>query len=184
MNDLFPRVGRWHRGYHPTQVNTFLEQARGAYEADPGSGGDTLTEEDVRNSAFDIVVDGYSTAHVDAALDRLEAALMRRRRANFVKEASEEEWVDVAVDRATTLYPRLERGAGERFSDARGRGYSKTEVDALCDRLIDYFENGTPISAQQIRLATFAAARGSKAYDEAIVDSFLDRAVEVLLAGE
>nr|NLD40904.1 DivIVA domain-containing protein [Actinomycetales bacterium] len=184
MKDLFPRVGRWHRGYQPTQVDSFFARAREAYEAAPGSSGDTLTEEDVRSSAFDIVVDGYSTPHVDAALDRLEAALVRRRRAGFVRENSEEEWVDAQVDRATSLYPRLQRADGARFTEARGRGYAKAEVDTLCERLIDYFENGTPISAQQIRLATFAAARGSNAYDEAVVDSFLDRAVEVLLAVE
>ncbi|HHW82983.1 MAG TPA: DivIVA domain-containing protein [Actinomycetales bacterium] len=182
MKDLFPRVGRWHRGYQPAQVEAFFSRARAAYEA--ADGAEPLTEETVRSVAFDVVVDGYSTPHVDAALDRLEAAVVRRRRADFVRHSSEQKWVDAAIDRATTLYPRLQREEGERFAEARGRGYAKTEVDALCERLIDYFENGTPISAQQIRLATFAAARNQNAYDEAVVDSFLDRAVEVLLAVE
>lgn len=184
MKDLFPRVGRWRRGYQPKQVDTFFEHARASYEAPIGSHDDSMTEEDVRNVAFDIVVDGYHTAYVDAALDRLEAALVRRRRTDFLKDASEEEWVTAAVDRATTLYPRLQRPAGERFANAHGQGYAKTEVDALCERLVDYFDNGTPISAKQVRLATFKAARGENAYDEAVVDSFLDRAVEVLLAVE
>ncbi|HZK05035.1 MAG TPA: DivIVA domain-containing protein [Actinomycetaceae bacterium] len=184
MKDMFPRVGRWRRGYQPKQVDAFLERARLSYESAQGSKEDTVSEEDVRAAAFDIVVDGYSTAHVDASLDRLEAALVRRRRTEFVKAASEDEWVSKAVDRATTLYPRLQRPKGERFADARGQGYAKDEVDRLCERLIDYFENGTPISAQQIRLYTFPAARGTSAYDEAVVDSFLDRAVEVLLAVE
>ncbi|MDO5495270.1 MAG: DivIVA domain-containing protein [bacterium] len=181
--DLFPRVGRWQRGYQPTQVEAFFARAREAYEG-VGGADSALTEAEVRGIAFDVVVDGYSTPHVDAALDRLEAALVRRRRASFVRDASEREWVEAAVDRATTLYPRLQRTDGERFAEARGRGYAKAEVDTLCERLIDYFENGTPISAQQIRLATFAPARGQNAYDEAVVDSFLDRAVEVLLAVE
>ena len=57
-------------------------------------------------------------------------------------------------------------------------------LDALCDRLVDYFEDGTPITAQQVRRTTFKRARASRAYDEAVVDTFLDRAVEVLLAVE
>lgn len=181
MKDLFPRVGRWRRGYQPAQVEAFFDQARSSYESE---GGTPLTEQYVREAAFDIVVDGYSTSHVDSALDRLEVALVRRRRAEYVKSSSEDQWVAAAVDRATTLYPRLQRPPHERFADAQGQGYAKDDVDAMCDRLVDYFENGTPLSAQQVRLITFPAARGDAAYDEAVVDSFLDRAVEVLLAVE
>lgn len=184
MRNMFPRSGRFQRGYRPSQVDAFFKKARIAYESEPGSDEDTMTGDDVRNAAFDIVADGYSTAHVDAALDRLELALVKRERADFVTTRSDEQWIQKAVERATSLYPRLQRPAGERFADARGQGYSKTEVDALMNRLIDYFENGTPLSAQQIRLSTFAVVRGSKAYDEAIVDTFLDRAVDVLLAVE
>lgn len=184
MKDLFPRVGRWHRGYDVKQVDAFFQSARVSYEARPGSSEDVLTEDSVRGAAFDLVVDGYQTAHVDAALDRLEAAIVKRRRSTFVSTKGEDEWMGQAVERATTLYPRLQRPAGERFADAHGAGYAKEPVDVLCERLVDYFENGTPISAQQIRLAIFPAARGSAAYDEAVVDSFLDRAVEVLLAVE
>lgn len=36
MKDLFPRVGRWHRGYDVKQVDTFFGEARSAYEARPG----------------------------------------------------------------------------------------------------------------------------------------------------
>lgn len=184
MKDLFPRVGRWRRGYQPAQVDSFFERAQAAYESGNGPSGDEVSEEEVRSAAFDLVVDGYSTGHVDAALDRLEAALVRRQRSEFVKQASEDDWIALAVDRATTLYPRLQRPARERFVAATGQGYAKREVDALCDRLVDYFENGTPLSAQQVRLATFPPARGDNAYDEAVVDTFLDRAVEVLLAVE
>lgn len=180
MNDLFPRVGRWHRGYHPKQVEEFLERARLSYESDDQS----VTEESVRAAAFEMVVDGYQTATVDSALDRLEAAIAKRRRAAFVAANSEDAWMAAAVASATSLYPRLQRPAGERFADAKGQGYAKTDVDALCERLIDYFERGAAITAKQLRLATFGPARGRKAYDEAVVDSYLDRAVEVLLAVE
>lgn len=178
MKNLFPRVGRWHRGYHPEQVEEFFDAARKEYESD------SIDEETVRTIAFDMVVDGYQTASVDAALDRLEAAVVRRRRAHHVAEATEDSWMQQAVERATTLYPRLQRPAGARFADAQGIGYLKEDVDTLCERLIDYFENGAGITAQQIRTATFSLARSHKAYEEAVVDAFLDRAVEVLLAVE
>ncbi|MGM0385815.1 MAG: DivIVA domain-containing protein [Actinomycetota bacterium] len=182
MRDLFPRVQRWHHGYHPAQVDEFFEKARLSYEGKPGV--EPVTEETVRSVAFDMIADGYQTATVDAALDRLEAAVVRRRRAEFTAEKSEEEWMEDAVARASSLYPRLQRPTGERFADAHGHGYAKSEVDALCDRLVDYFEDGSPITAQQVRRTTFKRARGARAYDEAVVDSFLDRAVEVLLAVE
>lgn len=178
MTNVFPRVGRWHRGYHTEQVDEFFDTARTGYE------NDELDDETVRAAAFDMVVDGYQTAAVDAAIDRLEAAVVRRKRASHVAATSEESWMSQAVQRATTLYPRLQRPAGERFADARGVGYAKDDVDALCENLIDYFESGSGISSQQIRLTTFELARGESAYDEAVVDAFLDRAVEVLLAVE
>lgn len=178
MTSLFPRVGRWRRGYHHGQVDEFFASAREAYTAG------TIDNGTIRNAAFDMVLDGYQTASVDAAIDRLEAAVVRRRRASYVAETSEASWMENTVQRATTLYPRLQRPAGERFVEAHGVGYLKEEVDTLCERLIDYFETGTGISAQEVRLATFAIARGEAAYDEGVVDAFLHRAVEVLLAVE
>lgn len=182
MRDLFPRVQRWHHGYHPGQVDEFFENARRSWEGRDGV--EPVTEHAVRSAAFDLVTDGYQTATVDAALDRLEAAVVRRRRAEFTRSHSEQEWMDKAVALASTLYPRLQRPVGERFAAARGQGYAKAEVDALCEQLVDYFEDGTTITAQQVRRTTFKRARGTKAYDEAVVDSFLDRVVEVLLAVE
>lgn len=178
MTNVFPRVGRWHRGYHTDQVDEFFASARAAYE------NDELSDELVRGAAFDMVVDGYQTAAVDAAIDRLEAAVVRRKRASHVAATGEDSWMEQAVHRATTLYPRLQRPASERFAAAHGVGYAKDEVDSLCERLIDYFETGAGITSQQIRLTTFELARGENAYDEAVVDAFLDRAVEVLLAVE
>lgn len=178
MKDLFPQCGRLRRGYHPGQVDSFFEEARSRYERGE------LTEEEVRSAAFDLVIDGYQTGAVDSALDRLEAAVVRRARAEFVSQQSEDKWMTEAVERATTLYPRLQRPSGERFRDAKGQGYAKPAVDTLCDQLVTYFETGAGVTAQEVRIATFPLARGAKAYDEGVVDAFLDRAVEVLLAVE
>lgn len=87
--------------------------------------------------------------------------------------------------RATSLYPRLVRPAGERFAPpARGRGYDRDAVDALLDRLVDYFDSGAELKASEVRSATFASATRDAAYAEGPVDAFLDRAVDVLLAVE
>jgi DivIVA domain-containing protein len=94
--------------------------------------------------------------------------------------------MNALAERARSLYGRLGRPDGEKFAPAdRGsQGYDKDDVDDLCDRLIGYFDRQEPLTAGDIRSATFGRARGTDAYDEASVDAFLSRAVEVLLGVE
>ena len=182
MTGMFPPAGRLRTGYDREQVEAFFTRARGAYEAGQDGGFD---EQDVRSAAFDLVRDGYATAAVDAALDRLEAAFVQRGRTAFVAASGEQAWMDRIADRATTLYPRLLRPAGQRFRPPdSGRGYDRAAVDALMDRLIAYFDDGGDLTSEEVRTATFPAARASRAYHEGTVDAYLDRAVEVLLAVE
>lgn len=179
---MFPHVGRWSRGYEPDQVDRFFAKARIAYE---GSLEGSLKAADVRGIAFDLVRGGYTPADVDAALDRLEGAFTRRERASYDSPERRREWQQQAAERAATVYPRLARPAGERFSPPEhGRGYAAADVDALCDRLAAYFDTGAEITAAEVREATFRSARRDRAYAEGPVDAFLDRVVEVLLAVE
>ncbi len=60
------------------------------------------------------------------------------------------------------------------------QGYSPKEVDAFTKRLTDYFQNGKPMSVEQVRTVTFAAKRGG--YQETQVDLLLDAVVDVMLA--
>lgn len=182
MAETFPRSGRFSSGYDVEQVETFFAKARAAYESDDEGG---MSAEDVRVAAFDLVRHGYDPGHVDAALDRLEGAFVKRARARSIREEGQDAWMDEVARRATTLYGRLVRPAGERFAPpARGRGYSSEAVDALLDRLVDYFDSGAELSAADVRSATFPSASGDRAYAEGPVDAFLDRAVDVLLAVE
>src|SRR5690606_31753596 len=184
MSTMFPVVGRMSTGYEREQVEEFFTRARQAYEAGT-VGEDGLTETDVRTVAFDLVRAGYATGAVDSALDRLEAAIVQRRRDAFIARHGQQAWMDRIAERATTLYPRLVRPAGERFaSPESGRGYDKDAVDDLMDRLIAYFDADGDLSAAELRTVTFPSARGDKAYAEGVVDAYLDRAVEVLLAVE
>lgn len=139
----------------------------------------------VRVAAFDLVRHGYSPAAVDSALDRLEAAFVAADRADFIAENGQSAWMTGVVERATTLYERLTRPPGERFAPPQhGRGYDAAQVDALLDRLVAYFDEGTPIQAGQVRSTTFDSAPRSRSYAEGPVDAYLDRVVDVLLAVE
>ncbi|MFC4556095.1 DivIVA domain-containing protein [Georgenia faecalis] len=189
---MFPAAGRMGTGYDRAQVEEFFARARAAYEATQreDAGGDrgdspTLDENDVRAVAFDLVRDGYEATAVDAALDRLEAALVHRRREDFIAAHGQQAWMDRIADRATTLYPRLVRPRGQRFSPPQGRrGYDAAAVDELLDRLVAYFDAGAELSAAELRTATFPEVGRRRAYAEGTVDAYLDRAVEVLLAVE
>ncbi len=184
MSTMFPVVGRMSTGYQRDQVEEFFTRAREAYEAGT-VGEDGLTEVDVRTVAFDLVRSGYATGAVDSALDRLEAAIVQRRRDAFVAEHGQQAWMDRIAERATTLYPRLVRPAGERFAPPEsGRGYDREAVDELMDRLVAYFDADGDLTAAELRAATFPTARRDKAYAEGVVDAYLDRAIEVLLAVE
>jgi len=184
MSDgMFRTVSRMRSGYDPDEVDTFFAHARAVYEQGPTG---ALSGKDVRAVAFDLVRGGYVTSAVDAALDRLEAACVARARAEFIAEHGQDDWMRRLSEQARTLYGRLGRPDGDRFAPPPGRqqGYEPADVDALCHRLIAYFDHGTPLTAAEVRAATFRRRRGRNAYAEGPVDAFLARAVEVLLGVE
>ncbi|NMR19577.1 DivIVA domain-containing protein [Cellulomonas fimi] len=180
---MFRTVSRLRSGYATDEVDEFFDHARRVYEAQVA---EALTGRDVRSIAFDVVRGGYSIRAVDGALDRLEAAFVARTREEFVAQHGQQAWMDQLADGARTLYGRLTRPDGERFAPAhRGEpGYEPADVDALCQRLVAYFDRGEPLTAQAVRSATFRRRGGRRGYAEGPVDAFCDRAVEVLLGVE
>ena len=80
------------------------------------------------------------------------------------------------------LRGRLQRPDGERFDRGTGFGpaYDAADVDELCHRLLRYFDDGEPMSVDEVRRAVFRTRRGSRGYSEAQVDAFLDRVVDHL----
>lgn len=183
MTRMFRSAGRLRTGYDPDQVDEFFTRARQVYE---GQTSEPLTGRDVRRAAFDLVRGGYAAGAVDAALDRLERAFVLRERQEFVAVRGQQAWMDHLAAQARTLYGRLTRPDGERFTRARRgeHGYDPQDVDELCRRLVEYFDHGQSLTSDEVRHATFGRAKGHEAYREAAVDAFCDRAIEVLLGVE
>jgi DivIVA domain-containing protein len=182
VSDLLPRVAFPRLGYDREQVEEFLAGVRAAYER-PAIDPNGLAPLDIRKAAFDLEIRGYSPAAVDAALDRLEEALAARIRQQFIHANGQEGWNSQLAMRAEVLYGRLRRPAGQRFSRPRGigRGYKAKSVDALLDRITAFFDRGEPLTAADLRTATFSRVRKGRAYREAQVDAYLARAVDILL---
>ena len=181
MPDLFPRAGATTLGYRIGDVDAYFGQARRAYEQPDAP--DQLEAFDVRRASFGLKRGGYATAAVDSALDRLEVAFSARVKDRFIKEHGQDAWMAQLAERAQSLYPRLRRPAGERFArpSALRSGYSAAEVDQLLDRLTAFFDQGKPLTAEELRGATFRRRASWAAYDERVVDVYLARAVDILL---
>lgn len=180
---VFTRKSFFGRGYDPEQVDEFFDFASEAFQGLIAA--EDFSFEQIRCTAFDLVRKGYSTVEVDQALDKLENAFVVRDRENYIKEHGQDKWNEHIAEYATTLYPRILRPAGQRFSHPKkGQGYSVAEVDAFMDGLAAFFDSGEPLSSQEIRNLTFTAKRGKKAYDESVVDTYLARVLEILLAVE
>ncbi|WP_265523255.1 DivIVA domain-containing protein [Oerskovia flava] len=183
MSSLFGTVSKVHNGYDQDEVDDFFDHARQVYE---GRAEGRLTSTDIQTSVFDLVRGGYDTREVDAALDRLEGAFIARQRAEYVAAHGQQAWMNALAERARTLYGRLGRPDGEKFAPAeRGKpAYDVDDVDDLCDRLVAYFDRQVPLSAAEVREATFTRRRGADGYAEGPVDAFFARAIEVLLGVE
>lgn len=179
----FTRSGSVRRGYRVEDVDDFFEKARVLYQEEELP--DELEAERIRTVAFPLVRNGYSTVDVDRALERLERACWQRERAEVIAAEGSDTWLARAYESASSLYPRLNRPRGERFrAPERGRGYARSEVDDLLDRLAKYFDGGQDLAANDLLNESFTVKGKSRAYDVRVVDVYLDRAIAVLQAVE
>jgi len=189
-NATFTRAGRLRRGYSPPQVEKFFDGARRAYEhatspdRDLPLVGPALSSREVRLVGFDLVLGGFDVEQVDAALDRMEDAFARRESELLRGRLGADRAMEQVLRQASTLESRLARADGERFARASGLAlsYDPDDVDELCERLMDYLRGGPAVAPEDLRRAVFRSRRGRSGYDEDQVDSFFDRAVEVLVA--
>jgi DivIVA domain-containing protein len=177
----FPRSPKSKPGYDVAQVDEFLVAARRAYDSDPSAPG-ALSAADIRHTAFSMAKGGYSTSHVDAALERLEDAFAARERDAARGSGHDSAWFEDARTSAQAILERLERPVGHRFQRVSflTLGYNRQDVDRFAGRLVKYFQDGRPMSVEEVRTVTFREQRGG--YREAQVDLLLDSVTDVMLA--
>ena len=177
----FPRSPKSTLGYDVDEVDEFLKSARTAYDGD-GATAATLTAADIRRTAFTMAKGGYSTQHVDAALERLEDAFAARESEAARQAKGDAAWYEEARTTAQAILDRLERPAGDRFQRVSllTLGYNRQDVDRFAGRLVKYFQDGRPMSVEEVRTVTFREQRGG--YREAQVDLLLDSVTDVMLA--
>lgn len=177
----FPTNRKSKLGYDIRQVDDFLNRARDAYNgsaADPHA----LRAADIRHTAFAMQRGGYSTGHVDAALERLEDAFAAREHEDAKAAAGEQEWLQEARTTAQVIINRLGRPDGQKFARAGvlSQGYNRSDVDRFSARLIRYFQDGKPMSIEEVRTVVFRPQRHG--YREVQVDLLLDSVTDVMLA--
>ncbi len=181
MSTTFPRSRKSRLGYNVDQVEDFLEEARRAYTADRGELS-VVNSATIRTTAFQMQKGGYSTTHVDAALERLEDAFAARERERAMAEQGDAAWYAKARSSAQAILDRLARDKGHRFSRVGPftTGYDPKDVDAFADRLVGYFQHGKPMSVDQVRTIVFRSKK--RGYNETQVDLLLDAVIDVMLA--
>jgi len=181
VSTTFPRTRSSRRGYSVEQVEDFLEDARQAYSAEPNAPVG-VSSTSIRQTAFAMQKGGYSPTHVDAALERLEDAFANRERERAVQLSGDQAWYTEARTIAQEILARLARPLGHRFDRVSilSTGYDRKQVDAFAARLTSYFQEGRPMSIEEVRTVAFRPKRGG--YREAQVDLLLDAVVSVMLA--
>lgn len=179
--NTFPRARRSAKGYDILQVEDFLEDAKRAYAAPTGTPA-VLTSSDIRRTGFNLRRGGYATEAVDAALERLEDAFAERERATRLQVTGPDAFAADVRTRAQEILARVARGRRRKFKRVSGftLGYKPKEVDAFCERIVEYLQYGRALTPDEVRTASFRVVKGG--YRESQVDALLDAVIEIMLA--
>lgn len=181
MSAHFPLVAKGQLGYDTKQVDELIDLARSHF-ADPS--GHLVTASRLRNSQFALVKGGYSISAVDAALDRLDDAF-------GVQEAQKQiavtghHGLEAKVEHLIELLQgRVQRKAGNKFRKVPWflRGYSPRQVDQLLNDVGGWLQSGSTgadRTERVVRLRSVVFKTKWGGYDEAQVDAFIDRSVEL-----
>lgn len=185
-------AGKRKWGYSVEQVDEFLARAHDQYEQDDPS----LTQAAIQIQSFDLERNGYIIGQVDAALVRLEKAVVDKQTLWDITHNGQQAWNDETTRLAATLRECAEREPKVRFADAeRGEiGYNKKQVDKLVDQAWDLIartlslplsstekiDSTVDLSAAAISNVIFTQHKGKKGYAESSVDAYLNRVIQVL----
>jgi DivIVA domain-containing protein len=164
-------------GYDPAAVDPVIELARRQFE-EPGA--NLIDAATLRKAAFPLVKGGYRITAVDAALDRLDEAFAQKEAQLLVERDGRASALDYVDSIRATLLARASRPRGKRFKRTGffSKGYSPRRVDALVAAVAN--ELGAPGSLTVAALREQAFTPSWRGYNEAQVDAFIDRSVEVL----
>ncbi len=101
-----------------------------------------------------------------------------------VAEAGDQGWYQRARDDAQELLDRCTQARGRRFKRVGilSGGYSVRDVDNFADQVTRYLQQGTPLTADEVRSVVFRAQRGG--YQETQVDVVLDAVIDLLAGGQ
>lgn len=169
----FPIVTAPKTGYAVAAVDAFIARAQ--------AGQESLTSADIRSASFPIVKGGYSIPDVDGALERLEDTVADHERRELTNRIGVDGVTAEARALAQEILNRVARAPKKRFRNAAlfTYGYHKGDVDAFCDRIREFYNDGGLLSRADVRGVTFRPQVGG--YDEAQVDHLLDELVRVML---
>ncbi len=163
------RVGKRKWGYDPDQVDAFLDRAHALYESEDAH----LTQQDIHNVSFDLSKGGYDITQVDAALSRLEQAVVDKQTTREITEHGRVAWKAQTEE----LYRQVRK-----------------QVDRLIDQIVDKAAAGLGVdgvSEQDVRKladlnsgavsnVVFTQRKGKNGYDERQVDYYLNSCVQLL----
>lgn len=182
----FARAGETEPGYKRSEVDRLFTRLAEDYEKLSGAAElpeDLYTSRRIRQVIFREEPGGYKLDVVDRALEKIEERFAKLERSRYIEAYGLDNWERSLVETGELLAGRLERPAGERFrrpSKRRYMGYFVGDVDAVCDRVYAQLNSEEPLDPSVVRHAMFRPASGTVSYDEAQVDAFLDRCIELL----
>ncbi|WP_129662100.1 DivIVA domain-containing protein [Rothia uropygialis] len=180
------RVDPKKSGYSVRQVREILDRCGRDMELlRQGLAEGVITADEIRAVEFEPEKGGYEPADVDFALESYEDRFATVEKQISIQQNGHEAWHDYASQLADLVMGRLKRNDGERFRrPARRRieGYFVGDVDSLCADLLEYFRHSDDLKPTLIRRASFRAATSKHAYDEAQVDAFLEKAIQLTQA--
>ena len=186
------RVGKRKKGYSVEQVNDFLERAHSLYESSDIS----LTQKDIQDVSFDLEDEGYSIPQVDAALSRLERAVVDKTTQYEISNRGKVVWKAQADEEYRVLLSHSQRDYKMRFDSAQSRkpSYDKKQVDNVVNKSLDKIavllgynpvwgsslSDLDKIDAMFVSNVLFTQRSGKRGYDERQVDYYLNACVRLL----
>ncbi|WEV69764.1 DivIVA domain-containing protein [Bifidobacterium sp. ESL0775] len=185
-------AGKRKWGYDVEQVDEFLDRAHEMYDKNDGS----LTQQDIQSAAFTFAKGGYVIAEVDAALARLEHAVVDKNTARQIAGNGRVAWQARTQQIYKMVSDHARRAPKERFIRAEKKrpAYDMKQVDRLIDQIVtrtsddlgvkpmskSEARNLADLNSSSVANVIFTQRKGNRGYDERQVDYYLDACVQLL----